>query len=104
MKGKLRRPISLEVPEDDLQLNGRNISFVNNVKYLVVIFDRRMTWRLHIERTRAKALGMYIRTCSLFKSECLSINIKLIPYKALIRSIIVYAYSTWEHMKPTLSY
>jgi hypothetical protein len=51
-------------PEDDLQLNGRNIPFVNSVKYLRVIFDRRMTWRVHIEKIAAKALGTYsyIRT------------------------------------------
>jgi hypothetical protein len=31
-----------------LSLNWRNIPFVNNVKYLGVIFDERITWRLHI--------------------------------------------------------
>jgi hypothetical protein len=31
-----------------LTLNGPNISFVNLVKYLGVIFDKRITWRLHI--------------------------------------------------------
>jgi hypothetical protein len=45
------------MPRDAVQLNGRNIPFVNSVKYLGVIFDRRMTWRLHIEKTAAKALG-----------------------------------------------
>jgi hypothetical protein len=39
------------MPEEELQLNGQNIPFVNNAKYLGVIFDRRMTCRLHIERT-----------------------------------------------------
>jgi hypothetical protein len=38
-----RRP-----PDSLLTLNGRNIPFVNSVKYLGVIFDKRMTWRLHI--------------------------------------------------------
>jgi hypothetical protein len=55
------------MPGDDLQLNGRNIPFVNSAKYLGVIFDRRMTWRLHIEKTAAKDLGTYIRTYSIFK-------------------------------------
>jgi hypothetical protein len=31
------------IPKDDLQLNGRNITFVNSAKYLGVIFDRRLT-------------------------------------------------------------
>jgi hypothetical protein len=64
MKGKLRRSVALEVfivPEDVLQLNRRNIYVVNNVKYLGVIFGRRMTWRRHI-RTAVKSLGIYIRT------------------------------------------
>jgi hypothetical protein len=64
------------MPGDGLQLNGRNIPFVNSVIYLGVIFDRRITWRLHIEKPAAKALGTYIRTYSILKSKHLSANIK----------------------------
>jgi hypothetical protein len=32
-----------------LALNGRNIPFLNSVKYLDAIFDRKITWRLHLE-------------------------------------------------------
>jgi hypothetical protein len=39
-----RRP-----PDSLLKMNGWNIPFVNKVKYLGVIFNKRMTWRLHIE-------------------------------------------------------
>jgi hypothetical protein len=42
-------------PDSLLTLNGRNIPFVNSVKYLGVIFDKRMTWRLYIEKIGAKA-------------------------------------------------
>jgi hypothetical protein len=84
------------MPGDELQLNGRNIPFVNSVKYLGVIFDRRMTWRLHIEKIAAKALGTYIRTYFIFKSKHLNANIKLIVYRALIRSIMTYACPTSE--------
>jgi hypothetical protein len=35
--------------ESCLTLNWRNILFVNSVKYLGVIFNKRVTWRLHIE-------------------------------------------------------
>jgi hypothetical protein len=65
------------MPGDDLQLNGRNIPFVNSVKYLGANYDRRMTWRLHIEKTASKALGTYRRTYSVFKSKHFSANIKL---------------------------
>lgn len=37
------------IPKDDLQLNGGKIPFVNCVKYLGFAFDRKMTWKLHIE-------------------------------------------------------
>jgi hypothetical protein len=32
-------------------IKGRDIPFVNDAMYLGVIFDRRMTWRHHTERT-----------------------------------------------------
>jgi hypothetical protein len=52
-------------------------SNVSNVTFLCVIFDRRMTWRHHIERTVTKALHMYVRAYSLFKSGCASTSINL---------------------------
>jgi hypothetical protein len=88
--------IRLRVPGDVLQVNGRNIPFINNVT-----FNRRMTWTLLIERTAGKALGTYIRIYSLFRCENLSINIKVILYKALIRSIMVYACPTREYAADT---
>jgi hypothetical protein len=75
---------SLRVSADVLQLNERDIPFVNNVSYLCVICDRRMTWRHHNERTLSKALSTYVRTHSLFRSGRLSGNIKLTLCKDLI--------------------
>jgi hypothetical protein len=45
------------------------IIFVNHVKYLGVIFDKRITWRLQLEMTEAKAFRTFIRIYSLLKSE-----------------------------------
>jgi hypothetical protein len=83
-------------PESLLTINGQNIPFVNNVKYLCVIFDRKITWGLHIKTIETKAFRAFIRTYSLFKSEHLSSNIKLTLYKALVRTIITYASPAWE--------
>jgi hypothetical protein len=47
--------------ESHLTLKGRNISFVN-VKYFGVNFDRKITWRPHIERIEAKAFRTFIHT------------------------------------------
>jgi hypothetical protein len=84
-----------------LTLIGRNILFVNNVKYLGVIFDKGMTWRLHIQMIEAKAFRTFIRLYPLFKSERLSANIKLTIQKALIRSVMTYAFSAWEFAAET---
>jgi hypothetical protein len=67
----------IRAPKWSLTLNGRNIPFENNVKYLGVIFDKRITWRLHVEMIEAKAFRTFIRIYSVFKSERLSANIKL---------------------------
>jgi hypothetical protein len=37
-----------------LTFNGRNIHFLNHVKSLGAIFDKRITWRLHIEMIEGK--------------------------------------------------
>jgi hypothetical protein len=62
-----RRP-----PESHLILNGRDIPFVNSETYLGVIFDKKVTGRLHIEMIEAKAFRTFIRIYSLFKSEWLN--------------------------------
>jgi len=70
-----------------LALKWRQVPFVNHVKYLGEIFDKKITWRLHIETIALKALWIFIRIYPLLKSESLSVGIKLILYKALILSI-----------------
>jgi hypothetical protein len=50
-------------------LNGLNTPFVSNANYLGVIFHKRNTWRLHMERIEVKAFRTFIRIYSLFKSE-----------------------------------
>jgi hypothetical protein len=44
----------------------------------------------------AKAFRTFFRIYSLFKSERLSANIKLTLHKALIRSVLTYAFPAWE--------
>jgi hypothetical protein len=79
-----------------LSLNGRNIPFVHHVKYLGVIFDKRITRRLQIEMIKSKAFRTFIRTYSLFRNERLSANIKLTFHKALIGSVMIYNFPAWE--------
>jgi hypothetical protein len=82
-------------------VNGQNIPFISHVKYLGVIFDKRITWRLHIEIIQANAVRTFIRIYTLFKSERLSADIKQTLHKALITSVMTYAYPTWELVAST---
>jgi hypothetical protein len=77
-------------------LNGRNNPFVNQVKYLDVIFDKWITWELHMEIIEAMTFRTFIRICHLFERKPLIANIKLTLRKALIRSIMTYACPAWE--------
>jgi hypothetical protein len=94
---------SVRLTDAHLTLNGRNVPFISHVKYLGVIFAKRITWRLHIEISEAKAFRRFVRIHSIFKSECLSANIKPIFHKALIRSVMTYAFPAWELAADTYS-
>jgi hypothetical protein len=83
MKMRLRPStllIDLGPLEADLTLNGRNIPFVNNVKYLGIIFNKRT----------------YIKIYCLFKSERLSAHIKLTLHKELVRSVMTCSCPIWQ--------
>jgi hypothetical protein len=84
---------NIKINEDKTHLtaNGCNIPFINHVKYLGVIFYKRITWRLHTEMIEAKAFRTFIKIYSRFKSQRLSSSIKLTLCKALIRSVMPYA-------------
>jgi hypothetical protein len=79
-----------------LTLKGRTITFVNDVRYLGVTFDRKITWRSHIDLIVTKALRTFVQIYSLTKSGKLSTKSKMTVYKALIRSRMTYACPTWE--------
>jgi hypothetical protein len=64
------------------------------MKYLGLIFNKRIKWRLHIEMIEARAFRTFIRVCE--ASEILSGNIKLNLLKALITSVMTYVCPTWK--------
>jgi hypothetical protein len=98
MKTKLRQSTSLI---DVDRLNGRNIPFVNNVKYLGVIFDKKITLKLHTDMIEPKAFRTFTRAYCLLKNELLSASIKLTLHKALIRSVMTYVFPAWDFAADT---
>jgi hypothetical protein len=72
-------------------MNGRNIPFVNSVRYLGVIFVM----------TEANAFRIFITAYTLLKIERLCANIKLTLHRLLIRSVLTYACPAWEFAADT---
>jgi len=58
-----------------------------------VMFDVRITLRMHMEMVTIEAFRKFIRVHFVFRSERLSTNIKLTPFphKEFIRSVLTYA-------------
>jgi hypothetical protein len=83
----------LRPPQAHITLKGWNIHCISHIKYLGLIFDK-ITMRLHTRITMIEGFRTFIRINSLFKSEHLSTNIKLIFRKALMRSVVTYACPT----------
>jgi hypothetical protein len=51
----------IRLPEATLTLNGRSILFANSVKYLGLIFYKKIKWRLQIGTVTTKAYIIFIR-------------------------------------------
>jgi hypothetical protein len=62
-------PYQIRPTESLLTLNGQNILFANSVQYFVVIFNKKITWRLHLETVETKAFRLYITIYSPFKTH-----------------------------------
>jgi len=82
--------------EGFLTLERRHIPFANNVKYLGIILDKKLTWKLHTETVVTKALLIFRSIYPILKTERLSVGTNLIIYKALIRSMLTYFCPAWE--------
>jgi hypothetical protein len=93
---KIRFRPSAYGPRGSSDIQWREYPLINHVKYLAVIFDKWVTWRLHLEMAEAKAFRTFIRIYSPLKIERLSVKIKTPLYKALIRSVITHACPAWE--------
>jgi hypothetical protein len=70
----------LRLVEDCLKLKGQNFPFEKDVRYLGVIFDRRITWRSHTDLSVTKALRTFVQIYAPMKSERLSMKSNMILY------------------------
>ena len=77
-------------------LNGRQIPFSKEVKYLGVTFDQKLTWNNHLDKIILKAksaLGISSRLAG--KNWGINPKISHWLYIAIVRPIITYASAAW---------
>jgi LPS O-antigen subunit length determinant protein (WzzB/FepE family) len=55
------------VDRQSFTLYKKEQSFVNLVKYLSVLFDGGVTWKIHMQTLAAKALGIFISLLAIQK-------------------------------------
>jgi hypothetical protein len=74
-----------------IQLNGTYLPYTDEVKYLGVHLDRRLTWRKHI-RTKRRHLDHQLRKLYwvIGRKSQLSVSNKLLLYKAILKPIWTY--------------
>lgn len=85
-------------PSGQVQLNGANIPWKDEVKYLGVIFDTKLRFVKHAEYSaqKAKRIRGYLYPLTGRKSF-MSIDKKLLLYKTIIRPSMTYASVAWGH-------
>ncbi|KAJ4448031.1 hypothetical protein ANN_10043 [Periplaneta americana] len=77
-------------------LFGREMPWMNQIKYLGIIMDSHLTFRDHIQSLLRKANGLIVRHYPILAALTPdNLRAGLTMYKALIRSVITYAAPAW---------
>ncbi|KAL4136280.1 hypothetical protein QTP88_007828 [Uroleucon formosanum] len=83
-----------------LQLQGVDIPKTSQVKYLGLILDKRLTWGPHLKSKR-KTLNNRLHLLRPILKSKMSIHIKSVLYKSLLRPIWAYGMQIWGCAKPS---
>jgi hypothetical protein len=76
--------------ESLLLLKWRYILSENSIKHLSLIFNTKLSWRLHIKTIEAKAYIRFARIDLLFKSDPTSSDLEGSLHKSLNNSVMTY--------------
>lgn len=94
--------VSTERRVAPIQMFDRPIPWANEVKYLGVTLDRKLTFRSHIRRVRNRALFVLGRLGPMInKFSKMSLRNKLTLYKTCVRPIMSYASVAFAHVPMT---
>lgn len=85
-------------PTTDLTLFGANIPWTNQARYLGILLDHKLTWKLHIESQCNKANGILALLFPLLtRNSKLTRDNKLLLYKTMVLPILTYAGPVWSY-------
>lgn len=80
-----------------LVLNGTQIPLSSSIKYLGVIFQTNNSFVQHAATIRSKTLRCFHSLYGILKATAkLSISVKLLIYKQLLRPILAYGFTAWS--------
>ena len=79
-----------------VKLNNDHLRQADEVKYLGIHLDRRLTWRKHIT-TKRKQLDLKLRNlyCIIGRKSRLSLENKLLVYKVILKPVWTYGIQLW---------
>ncbi|GBO10647.1 RNA-directed DNA polymerase from mobile element jockey [Araneus ventricosus] len=94
---KKRRP-----PTHNIFLQGKNIPWSQETKYLGVILDSKLNWKSHINFTTQKFRDNCRKIYSLSaRNSELSRKNKVLIYTSILRPVLTYASSVWAYAAKT---
>lgn len=93
-----KRRKSCFVPNNNLVLGNDNITWLDNVKYLGIWLDKKLTFKYHIDHVLNR-VNMYkqILYPLINRNSLLSNDNKILIFKVIFQSIILYGCPIWGH-------
>lgn len=83
---------------ENLNMFGDDVPWANEIKYLGVTMDSRLTWSQHVDSLVGIATGTLIALYPLLAGHSkLNLHLKTVLYKAAIRPRLTYAAQVWGH-------
>ena len=97
-----RRRKSVYLPNRNLKIDYKSISWEDNIKYLGIILDKTLTFNKHIIHSISK-VNKLIQILYPFinRKSKLSLQNKLIIFKTIFRSVLTYGAPVWETCSDT---